>query len=162
MKTYIRSVRNKIWKLREVNVVKYKKRLTSNLKTLRRIRSTLQTTRQSSISFVIENYRRIIVAPKRSKKLSSLYADWLRSIFYCYITHFRKTNQSRPQVWRVFPIKIQFVIRVQFSSSAFVFFKSDIRFSSLTFVLFKSDICFSSSAFDLFILDVRSFRSKFV
>ena len=45
------------------------------------------------MSFVIENYRRIIVASKESEKWSAVDAGWLRSIFYCYITHFNSKSQ---------------------------------------------------------------------
>ena len=49
----------------------------SNLKTRN---LSKQTTRQPSISFVIEDHRQIIVTTNDSENRLSLYADWLRSI----------------------------------------------------------------------------------
>ena len=44
-----------------------------------------RATRQPSISFVMEGYRQINLETNDSENRLSLYADWLRIIYYCYL-----------------------------------------------------------------------------
>ena len=82
------SVRNKIRKLREVTVVRIK---TSPQNRILH-RSSSANTRHPNILFVLANYLQFIVLFAESELWFSSYADWLRSVFYCYILIFGKTN----------------------------------------------------------------------
>ena len=53
----------------------------------------LRIKRDPSISFVIANYREIIVVFAESELWLTLCVDWLLSIFYCYLLTFGKLTR---------------------------------------------------------------------
>ena len=55
-------------------------------------RSSSANTGHPNISFALANYRQCIVLFAESELWYSSFADWLRSVFYCYILIFGKTN----------------------------------------------------------------------
>ena len=59
------------------------------------IGSAEQVTRQPSISFIIGNYRHIIVRFADSELWLTWCDDWLRSIFYCYSLSINSTPSDK-------------------------------------------------------------------